>query len=336
MKKTAFTAIILFYSLASLAQNDYNALVIKNSEEEKILSAGVSLLYGWYYQSFTVSKGDMREKYIKGVADFHSDSCEFGGGVFISIFNTVIDLSYIGSGGLTFGDVRYKGLSFTIDSELWRFPWSKYDENMNINLLHEIHVRYKHNRVSDSKIYGNYQGITGVEQDYYSNWYNVALVYNYCMFHVTKGSPYIDANFWGGLSSGGFNYNSGLEWRDLSSNNHRNETFIKSAGFYPGINIGFDVTFGSDYDRGIFINLGIDSIFVFDAPVKSSVAEEEKLLLTILEFKVSAEYRFSPLLRVTVSAARTLNQSVSIDANYTGIAFTEESRYYQAAISIAF
>jgi hypothetical protein len=336
MKKPAVVIIMFILTLVSSSIYGDDTQPVDNPEQNKYFSIGASLLYGWYYQSFVVAKGDLKQKYIQGVADFESDVYDGGGGAFISIFGTRVDLSYVGTDGFTFSDIQYRGLSFTLDAKLWSFPWSSYNEIMETSYLHEMHIRYKHNRVTASKDFGSYSGFTEVEQDYHSNWYNVALVYNHTMSHTIKGSPYLDGKFWGGLSSGGFNYNSGLDWTDISSVQHRNEIFIKSDGFYPGINIGFDVTFGTDYDRGFFMNFGIDSIFVFDAPVKSSVADEERVLIAILEFKGSAEYKFASGFSLTVSGTRTLNQSVARDADYNGITFIEESKYYQAAVSASY
>jgi len=326
-----FSLLMLTYSL--LADSNLSQT---NKNDDADFSYGTHTMYGWYYQELIVAKGDMRQQYIQGVADFTKDEYEGGIGGFLEIYKNRFDINYLGTGQFTFRDITYQSLSFTLDLAILKFPWSISSQIEGAGNDQELHIRYKQNRITASTDYGDFGSYRDVKQDYYSNWYNAAIVYYYHMYYSAKDAPSIDGRFWGGLSTGGFKYESGIDWTDIFNNRHRNDLYIKSSAPYPGINIGFDATFGTQQKRGLFFNLGIDSIFVYYAPVESSLSGKDRLLLVLVEMYGSIEYRFTEHIRFAVSGVRTLNQSTAIQSNYEGITFIEVSKNVQAKLSFAF
>jgi len=320
---------VIIFAISSYAED-------KKEPDDPVFSSGVNAIYGWYYQDLAVGKGNMRAKYIQSIADFRKDLYDGGIGGFMEFYKNRLNISYLGTNGYTFKDITYQDLSVTLDTKILTLPGSKTSEGPHAGMDNEIHVRYKQNRISAEKNYGDFPEYKNVKQDYESNWYNMALVYFHNMYYKTPGSPLLDGKFWGGFSTGGFRYRSGITYHDTQGQRHESSLYLRTASPYPGINIGLDATFGTGYRKGMFFNLGVDSVFVFNSKVESSVSGVDKVMFIVLEMYGSVEYRFSNNLRFSLSGVRTLNQSMAIKTNYDGITFIEQNKNIQCQVSLEF
>ncbi len=303
---------------------------------DPVFTFGVDSVYGWYYQDLTVGKGNMRAKYIQEIADFRKDIFDGGIGGFIEFYKNRINISYVGTDGFTFRDISYQDLSVTLDANVITLSRGKFSGESGSGINNEIHVRYKQNSIHAEKRFGDFTGYKDVKQNYDSNWYNMALVYYHTMYYKVPGNPLLDGKFWGGLSTGGFKYDSGITWNDTLGQPHESSLYLKTQSPYPGMNIGLDATFGTGYREGMFFNLGVDSVFVFNSKVKSSISGVDRVMFIVLEMYGSVEYRFSSSLRIAISGVRTLNQSMATRADYNGITFIEQNKNIQFKLSLVF
>ncbi|MCK4817782.1 hypothetical protein KA005_18575, partial [bacterium] len=218
----AAVIIIIMFKLTVYALDEQGTGLQREPEPEnkKNFSTGAYLLYGWFFQELTVGVGDLSAKYIERVAQFKKDKLDGGIGGFIELYGNRLSATYTGTGELDFKDIDYRALSLTLDAKLFRlFSFRKVGEDGTMVMDHELHIHYKQNTVEAEKYYGNFSTYRNATKDYYSNWYNVALLYYIHIYIIPpkKDNSMLGFLWWAGISTGNFEYRTGIDWTDSSN-----------------------------------------------------------------------------------------------------------------------
>ncbi len=135
-------------------------------------------------------------------------------------------------------------MSLTLDASLFQAPLSirKKSKDGEFILDNEIHIRYKQNAVKAQKDFSDYGPYTNRRKDYYSNWYNAALLYQLHLFIVPPPgeNTIFDFTFWIGVSTEKFDYRTGIDYIHESGVPGRAEFFLESTDRSTGYNLGLN------------------------------------------------------------------------------------------------